>query len=112
MPSPTGQLFALFVGVAIVEALAFGVGGAFLVFGRPMLSQASSNPRGAKTVHVSIAWLLMNWWPHDNLHRANGMDMIGLVKIEWAFHVTLIIATFFVARFFWERCCQTVKTET
>ena len=32
------------------------------------------------------------WWPHDNLHLHNGMDMQGLLFIEYGFHVTLIIA--------------------
>ncbi len=29
---------------------------------------------------------------HDNLHKVNGMNIQGLLYIEYAFHVTIIIA--------------------
>ena len=40
---------------------------------------------------------MVSWWPHDNLHLHNGMDLQGLPFIEYGFHVTLIIAAFVLA---------------
>ena len=42
----------------------------------------------------------MNWWPHDNFHRANGFNLPGLIRIEYGFHVTLYLAGIVVAWFF------------
>jgi hypothetical protein len=35
---------------------------------------------------------MVSWWPHNNLHINNGMDMQGLLYIEYGFHLTLMIA--------------------
>ena len=48
-------------------------------------------------MYLSIGWFLVSWWPHDNLHIHNGMDMQGLLYIEYSFHVTLIIAALVLA---------------
>jgi hypothetical protein len=53
-----------------------------------------------RAVHVSIAWLLLNWYPHDSLHIHNGMDLGGLLTLEYVFHITLMIAGVILARFF------------
>jgi hypothetical protein len=42
-------------------------------------------------VHVSIVWILWNWWLHDGLHMVNDSTS-GLLAIEYAFHVTIMIA--------------------
>ena len=34
----------------------------------------------------------VSWWPHNNLHIHNGMDLQGLLYIECGFHFTLMIA--------------------
>jgi hypothetical protein len=45
--------------------------------------------------------MLLSWWPHDNLHRIlpHG-DFGGLARIEYLFHVPLMIGTIVVAVFF------------
>lgn len=100
-PTPSGAQLPLFVLLAVVEALLFGLGVAFLVFGLPLVRQAAGkvglDPR---PVYVAIAWQLVSWWPHDNFHMATGMDLNGLLMIEYAFHVTLILSALVVARFF------------
>jgi len=53
-----------------------------------------------RAAHVSIAWLLFNWWPHDSLHIYNGMNLAGLLVIEYVFHITLMIAGTVLAYFF------------
>ena len=47
-----------------------------------------------------IADKLVNWWAHDSLHLHNGMDLSGLLRIEYAFHMTLIAAGLTLAWFF------------
>lgn len=59
-----------------------------------------------KLAYLSLSWLLISWWPHDNLHLHNGMNLQGLLYIEYGFHLTLIIASLILARAF----VQTLKT--
>ena len=54
----------------------------------------------SRAAHLSIAWLLSNWWPHDSLHIHNGLNLGGLLGIEYGFHITLMIAGLIVAYFF------------
>ena len=46
----------------------------------------------ALLTYLSIGWLLVNWWPHDNLQRVVGNDFPRLIWIEYGFHMTLIPA--------------------
>mgnify|MGYP000870974538 CR=1 FL=1 len=41
-----------------------------------------------------------NWWPHDSLHIHIGMDLGGLLALEYVFHITLMVAGIILARFF------------
>jgi hypothetical protein len=84
------------------EALAFGLGVSFLLFGYPTLKAnvpVVSAPL-TRAAHVSIAWFLGNWWAHDSLHFHNGMNLNGLLGIEYGFHFTLMIAGVILLRFF------------
>ena len=93
----TGLQLPLLIGVSIFEALAFGLGVAFLIFGLPIVKRILGDMKGlAWASYFSIAWLLVSWWPHDNLHRVT-TDMNSLIAIEYAFHVTLILAGSLVA---------------
>lgn len=100
-PTPSGAQLPLFMLLALVEALLLGLGVAFLAFGLPLVRHAAGrvgiDPR---PVYVAIAWQLVSWWPHDNFHMATGMDLAGLLMIEYAFHMTLILSALVVARFF------------
>jgi hypothetical protein len=85
----------------VTEALAFGVGISFLIFGYPLMQAILPASKGLTlAAQLSIAWLLVNWWPHDSLHIANGMNMNGLLAIEYVFHVTLIVAGAILVYFF------------
>lgn len=100
-PMPTGAQLPLFILLNIAEGLAFGLGIAFLVFGYPVVRAIAPASTGlTRAAHLSIAWLLSNWWPHDGLHIHNGMNWGGLLGIEYGFHVTLMIAGVILARFF------------
>jgi hypothetical protein len=40
-------------------------------------------------LYLGIGWLMVSWWPHDNLQ--------GLLFIEYGFHFTLMIAALVLA---------------
>jgi hypothetical protein len=92
-PTPTGAQLVLLALYAAFEALALGGAVAFLVLTWPRLRQmAGERRRDAQRAYVATAWLVGNWWLHDNLHLANGTGMNGLIAIEYGFHATLIAA--------------------
>ena len=93
MPDPTGPQVALLMFVFAVEVLAFVAGVLFLSKGPSRFKAlAPAGERWAMAAYASLGWLLVSWVPHDALHQHNGMDLGGLVGIELAFHVTLVLA--------------------
>ena len=101
VPEAAGMQVPLFMLLGILEALAFGLGIAFFLFGRPTLeARGGASPALTSGAHLAITWLLVNWWAHDSLHIHNGMDLNGLLRIEYAFHVTLILSGIVLVRFF------------
>lgn len=93
MPAPTPTQIQLFVLLGALEALSFGLGVSFLIFGWPLVEQvAAPSRRRAVAIYLGTGWLLGNWWIHDALHIINGMNPTGLLWIEYGFHVTLMIA--------------------
>lgn len=77
------------------------MGISFLIFCYPMVrALAPASTALTRAAHISIAWLLFNWWPHDSLHIFNGMNLGGLLAIEYGFHITLMIAGAVLAYFF------------
>ncbi len=100
MPMPMGAQLPLLIGVGIFESLAFGVGISFLIFGWGFMKGKSTSDW---LTFFSATWLLISWWPHDNLHRITVMgDYWGLIRLEWGFHVTLVIAGVIVASHLWK----------
>ncbi len=102
-PTPTPAQLPLFMILGVFESVAFGLGVSFLLFGWPRLKKLYGNDLLTKLAFLSVAWYLINWWPHDNLHIHNGMNLDGLLKIEYGFHVTMIIAGVILAKFFIKR---------
>jgi hypothetical protein len=93
MMSPTAGQLPFFVVLAAIEAFVFGLGVAFVIFGLPLTRTiAKGSPSLTWAMFLSVAWLLLSWWPHDNLHIHNGSDMHGLLLIEYGFHVTLMVS--------------------
>lgn len=100
-PRPEGVQLVLFMILGATEALAFGLGVAFLLFGyEPLKASTQVSPTMTRIAHLSISWVLINWWAHDSLHQHIGMDLSGLLKIEYGFHMTLIAAGVMLTRFF------------
>jgi hypothetical protein len=101
MPTPVGAQIPLFMLLGAAEALALGLAVSFLLFGYPSLNMnAVVSPSLTRGAHLSIVWLLGNWWAHDSLHQHIGMHLDGLLRIEYGFHITLIIAGLTLVRFF------------
>ena len=98
---PTGAQLPLFILLNVAEALAFGIGVSFLIFGYKAVQRVLPQSKAlAFAAYLSIAWLLANWWPHDSLHVHNGMNLGGLLAIEYGFHITLIAAGTILVCFF------------
>jgi hypothetical protein len=94
---PPTPLLPVFVLVSALEALLFGAGVAFVIFGRRWLDVDRS--KLATASFIAIAWTLVSWWPHDNFHRVTH-DWYSLAAIEIGFHVTLIAAIAVIAAYF------------
>ena len=89
--APGSNLLPFFLFLAGAESLTFGLGAAFLIFGWPQLRQRAGGSRLLTwAMFISIAWLLISWWPHDKLHASN-KTLEGLLFIEYGFHLTLFI---------------------
>jgi len=92
-PVPTaGQLpYFLFLGAS--DALLLGSGLSFLLFGYPMLRKRSLDSKArAWAMYLSIGYLMVSWWPHLGMHASNGLDLQGLLVIDYVFHLPLEIA--------------------
>jgi hypothetical protein len=99
-PQPPGTLLPLFIALSLVESLSLGLGVAFLIFGRPLVSRLGGSPGLTTAAYVAIAFLLLNWWPHDNMHRMTNGDWSRVVLVEYAFHLPLMLAGAVLAWFF------------
>ena len=104
-PSPAGNtpplsLLPFFIGLGIVESLAFGLGVAFALFGWRRVRQTGVSRFAAWGGYLGIVWSLVNWWAHDGFHRVTGLNYAGLIRIEYGFHFTLIAGGVLAAYFF------------
>lgn len=92
-PQPEGIQLPLFMVIGAFEALALGLAVATLASASRVigtLPQAQHAP--AWVVTIATTWFLANWWFHDNLHMQVGMDLGGLLALEYGFHVTMMSA--------------------
>jgi len=90
---PTEFEVMLFMLLDVFDALALGVGVAFILFGWSTVKRVAAPSMGrAAIMYVSTAWFLTNWWMHDNIHMVTGLRPGGLLATEYAFHVTLMVS--------------------
>lgn len=99
-PQPAASLLPHFMFLAAVTSVGFGVGLTLLLFGKSSFDRLPNlAPKWRTAAWLSASWLLVSWWPHENIHRVHHADdFVGLLKIEYAFHLTLILATLFVVK--------------
>jgi hypothetical protein len=90
---PTPAQLPYLIVLSIIEALAFGFGIAFIVYGRRLIKGLTEGVgKAAAAMHGSLSWLLVSWWPHDNMHIHNALNINGLIVIDYVFHLTVIAA--------------------
>ncbi len=91
IPTPSQMAHLLFLSVG--DALLLGLGVAFLIFGLPVLRRVSSDSKArAWAMYLSIGYLMVSWWPHLGMHAHNGLDLQGLLVIDYIFHLPLEVA--------------------
>ncbi len=96
---PPQNLIPFFLVPSLLEALAFGGGVAFLLVARPTSASGARSQPLTTAAYVSTAWLLMAPWLHGNLHRHLGFDLASIARIEWAIHLTMLLAAVILALF-------------
>ena len=90
---PTAAQIPFFIFLGLTDALLLGLGVSFLIFGYPVLRKVSPDSKArAWAMYLSIGYLTVSWWPHLNMHAHNGMDLHGLLVIDFLFHLPLEIA--------------------
>ncbi|MEV6418395.1 AMP-binding protein [Streptomyces sp. NPDC051662] len=94
VPAPWNGLFML---LYLAEWLAFAVGMGFLAVGRGVMLRRSESRGLTTAAHLAIVYLLVAWWPQDNLYRLTAKtDWPRQAALVWAFNVPLMIAAFIV----------------
>jgi hypothetical protein len=103
-PQPVGAQLPLLIGVSIIESIAFGIGIAFLLLGWPLVRKVAHGSKlAAWSLYIGAAWYMISWWPHDRFHMSmEHGDYWMLIKLEYGFHVTLIIAGALIAYAFFD----------
>src|SRR3989344_3341598 len=103
--APTSAQLPIFIFLSALEAISFGLGISFPFFGWQYLKTIPAEKKKSETLSfIAVTWFLVSWWPHDNMHRVNGMDNLwGLIRIELIFHLTLILSGFILAQNAWKR---------
>ncbi|WP_406398537.1 AMP-binding protein [Streptomyces sp. NBC_00879] len=95
VPDPWAWFFR---GLYVAESLALAAGVWFLIGGRRLMSSLS-RPKGlTSAAHLAIVYLLVSWWPQDNLYRqAAKQDWPRQAALVYTFNVPLMIAAGVVA---------------
>lgn len=102
--TPPPDLLPLFILLSILEAVSFGCGLAFVLFGLAPLRRLGAGAAVTWAAYLSISFMVLSWWPHDNLHRILGHgDFAGLAWIEYLFHVPPLMVGAAVAAVFFLR---------
>ncbi|MFI9274378.1 AMP-binding protein [Kitasatospora sp. NPDC052896] len=80
-------------GLHLAEYLAFGLGMAVLLLGRPRLAGLGRSPGRTTAAHLALSWLLIAWWPQDNCYRTTSADdWVAETALVYLFNVTLVLA--------------------
>jgi hypothetical protein len=105
-PAPVGAaepppgLVPFFIGLSAAESVLFGLGVCFIVFGYRRVARAGQPLWLSYATYLAVAWLMLSWWPHDNLHRTTlAGNWTGLLAIDYGFHLTLMASIAIVALF-------------
>ncbi|MEU9007682.1 hypothetical protein, partial [Streptomyces sp. NPDC048551] len=82
----------------VCESAAFAAGVLFLFGGRARMAGQGRGRALTTAAHLSVAYLLIAWWPQDNLYRlAARHDWPRQAALVYAFNVPLMLAGLIVA---------------
>ncbi|MGW7140830.1 AMP-binding protein [Streptomyces xanthophaeus] len=100
VPNPWAFLFGL---LYLFECVAFGLGVLFLFSGRSRMLGRGAGRRLTTAAHLAVVYLLVSWWPQDNLYRlAAKQDWPRQAALVYTFNVPLMVAAavlaFYVSR--------------
>jgi hypothetical protein len=97
VPSPWSTMFAV---LYVCEAFSFGLGIAFLFLSGRLISGAGRGWVRRVAGRLAITWLLVAWWPQDNLYRlASKTDWPRQALLVYLFNISLMIAAVVVVWF-------------
>ncbi|WP_405834304.1 AMP-binding protein [Streptomyces sp. NBC_00105] len=97
VPQPWASLFSI---LYLFECAAFGIGVVFLFGGRARMRSRGRGRRITAAAHVAVSYLLLAWWPQDNLYRlAAKQDWPRQAALVYTFNVPLMIAGAVVAAY-------------
>ena len=98
-PSPTATQIPFLLFLNLVQATVLGLGISFLAFGLSVMRRISPDSKvRAWAMYLSIAYLMVSWWPHINMHVHNGPENLqGLIFIDYLFHLPSMIAALVLA---------------
>ncbi|MFC9292741.1 AMP-binding protein [Streptomyces sp. NPDC057011] len=97
VPSPWASLFFL---LYVCEVIAFGAGVLFLINGHRRMKHRNLSRWRTRAAHLAASYLLLAWWPQDNLYRLAGKhDWPQQALLVYLFNVPLMIAGLIVAVF-------------
>ncbi|RPF44012.1 acyl-CoA synthetase (AMP-forming)/AMP-acid ligase II [Streptomyces sp. Ag109_G2-6] len=95
VPGPWSFLFSV---LYLFECSAFAAGLLFLFAGRRRMSRPGPGRRLTAAAHLAVAYLLLAWWPQDNLYRlAAKHDWPRQAALVYSFNIPLMIAALIVA---------------
>jgi hypothetical protein len=97
-PSPTAAQIPFLLFLSLVQATVLGLGVSFLAFGLPVMRRVSPESKVRTwAMYLSIAYLMISWWPHTNMHVHNGTELQGMIYIDYLFHLPSMIAALVLA---------------
>jgi hypothetical protein len=110
-PSPTATQLPFLLFLNLVQATVLGLGVAFLAFGLSAMRSISPGSKArAWAMYLSIAYLMLSWWPHINMHVHNGTDLQGLIFIDYLFHLPSMVAALVLAHCFFSLLWEGAKS--
>ncbi len=97
--TPTSVQYFMLMFMAVLDAYVLGIGVAFLIFGWPLVRNTSVlSRREAIATFLAIAWILLSWWPHNNLQAIIGQRLAG-GNLEGASYISALLYIEYVFRF-------------
>ncbi len=99
--APPAGFVPFFIVLELASDVLFGLGVSFVIVGYGLVARARQPLWLTYATYVSIAWLMLSWWPHGNLHRVTPVGAWDrLLYIDYGFHLSLMVGTAIVALFF------------